>query len=123
LYLLMPAFGEELLFRGLLLPHPLSGLSPVALLPWIALSTGLFVLYHPLAGRLWYRPGRRLFHDRRFLLQCALLGVACALAYSATGSLWWAVLLHWLAVFLWLEPLQGRRLLGGRGAASLSAEG
>ena len=116
LYLLMPAFGEELLFRGLLLPHPLAGLTPLALLPWIALSTGLFVLYHPLAGRLWYRQGRRLFDDPRFLLQCTLLGLACALAYSATGSLWWAVLLHWLAVLLWLEPLQGRLLLGGRGS-------
>lgn len=116
LYLLMPAFGEELLFRGLLLPHPLAGLSTAQLLPWIALSTGLFVLYHPLAGRLWYPQGRLLFDDPRFLLQCSLLGLACALAYSATGSLWWAVLLHWLAVFLWLEPLQGRRLLrGGRG--------
>ena len=113
-YLLMPAFGEELLFRGMLLPHPLAGLTTLQLLPWIALSTGLFVLYHPLAGRLWYRQGRLLFDDPRFLLQCTLLGLACALAYSATGSLWWAVLLHWLAVLLWLEPLQGRRLLAER---------
>lgn len=116
-YGLMPAFGEELLFRGLLLPHPLAGLTPLALLPWIGLSTGLFVLYHPLAGRLWYRQGRTLFDDPRFLLQCTLLGLACSLAYSTTGSLWWAVLLHWLAVFLWLEPLQGRLLLRGAGAA------
>ncbi len=109
---LMPAFGEELLFRGLLLPHPLAGLTPLQVGPWIALSTGLFVLYHPLAGRLWYPQGRLLFDDPRFLLQCSLLGLVCALAYSITGSLWWAVLIHWLAVLLWLEPLQGRRLLG-----------
>lgn len=115
--LLMPAFGEELLFRGLLLPHPLAGLTPLAMLPWIALSTGLFVLYHPLAGRLWYRQGRAVFDDPRFLLQCSLLGLACALAYGATGSLWWAVLIHWLAVVVWLEPLQGRWLLRGPGGA------
>lgn len=118
-YLLMPAFGEELLFRGLLLPHPLAGLTALQLLPWIALSTGLFVLYHPLAGRLWYRQGRLLFDDPRFLLQCSLLGLACALAYCSTGSLWWAVLLHWLAVLLWLEPLQGRRLLQAGAVPSL----
>ena len=117
LYLLMPAFGEELLFRGLLLPHPLAGLTPLQLLPWMALSTGLFVLYHPLAARLWYPQGRGLFDDPRFLLQCSLLGLACALAYSVSGSLWWAVLLHWMAVFLWLEPLQGRRLLRGSGSS------
>ncbi len=117
-YLLMPAFGEELLFRGMLLPHPLAGLTTLQLLPWIALSTGLFVLYHPLAGRLWYRQGRLLFDDPRFLLQCTLLGLACALAYSSTGSLWWAVLLHWLAVLLWLEPLQGCRLLQDSAASA-----
>ena len=110
-YLLMPAFGEELLFRGLLLPNPLEGLTPLAMLPWISLSVGLFVLYHPLAGRLWYRQGRAVFDDPRFLLQCSLLGLACALATTTSGSLWWAVLIHWLAVLLWLEPLQGRLLL------------
>ena len=107
-YLLMPAFGEELLFRGLLLPQPIEGFSPAATLAWIALSTGLFVLYHPLAARLWYPQARTLFADPRFLVQCTLLSLACGLAYALSGSLWWAVLLHWLAVLLWLEPLQGR---------------
>ncbi|MCU0529263.1 MAG: CPBP family glutamic-type intramembrane protease, partial [Cyanobium sp. Prado107] len=74
----------------------------------MALSVGLFVLYHPLAGRLWYRPGRQLFQDPRFLVQCTLLGIACALVYVVTGSLWSPVLIHWLAVLVWLEPLQGR---------------
>lgn len=107
-YLLMPAFGEELVFRGLLLPQPIEGFGPAATLAWIALSTGLFVLYHPLAARLWYPQGRTLFADPRFLVQCTLLGLACGLAYVLSGSLWGAVLLHWLAVLLWLEPLQGR---------------
>ncbi|MFM9103008.1 MAG: type II CAAX prenyl endopeptidase Rce1 family protein, partial [Cyanobium sp.] len=75
-YLLMPAFGEELVFRGLLLPQPIEGFSAAATLAWIALSTGLFVLYHPLAARLWYPQGRTLFADPRFLVQCSLLGLA-----------------------------------------------
>ena len=120
-YLVMPALVEELLFRGLLLPHPLEGVSPIATAPWIALSTGLFVLYHPLAARLWYPQGRQVFNDPRFLLQCTLLALACALAYGLSGSLWWAVLIHWLAVVIWLEPLQGRRGFQGGGAVAITA--
>ena len=109
--LLLPSLVEELVFRVALLPHPLEGQSRVSLLAWIALSVGLFVAYHPLAARLWYRRARGVFNDPRFLVQCTLLGLACALVYVATGSLWSAVLIHWLAVLVWLEPLQGQRLL------------
>ncbi|MFN7900288.1 MAG: type II CAAX prenyl endopeptidase Rce1 family protein [Synechococcaceae cyanobacterium] len=110
-YLLMPAFVEELLFRGLLLPNSVAGVEPAAMVGWVGLSVGLFVLYHPLAGRLWYPQGRLLFETPAFLIECGLLGLACSLAYGLSGSLWWAVLLHWLAVLLWLEPLQGRQRL------------
>ncbi|WP_254978056.1 type II CAAX prenyl endopeptidase Rce1 family protein [Cyanobium sp. ATX 6A2] len=106
--LLLPALVEELIFRVALLPHPLEGVHGGALLAWIALSVGLFVLYHPLAARLWYQQARPLFHDPRFLVQCTLLGLACALVFVVTGSLWPPVLIHWLAVLVWLEPLQGR---------------
>ena len=104
----MPALVEELLFRVALLPQPDSGTSLATGLAWGALSTGLFVLYHPLAARCWYPPGRGLFRDGRFLMQCALLGAACVLAYGATGSVWPPVLLHGLAVTLWLWGLGGR---------------
>jgi len=107
----MPALGEELLFRGALLPHPGEGTPWPQLLAWSALGIGLFVLYHPLAGRLWYRRAERVFHDPRFLLQTALLGVATTALYQASGSLWPAVLLHALAVLVWLERLGGRQLL------------
>jgi len=106
--LLLPALVEELIFRVALLPHPLEGEHGGSLLAWIALSTGLFVLYHPLAARLWYRRARPVFDDPRFLVQCTLLGLACALVYVVTGSLWPPVLIHWLAVLVWLEPLQGQ---------------
>ena len=103
---LLPAFIEELVFRGVLLPSALDGVQPLALLPWMALSVGLFVAWHRLAG--WsvldcrVRPG---FQDPRVLVQTALLGVACSLAYGVSGSLWWAVLLHWLTVVVWRESL------------------
>jgi predicted Abi (CAAX) family protease len=110
--LLMPALVEELLFRVLLIPHPIEGFPWLPLLGWNALSLGLFVLYHPVATRLWYPQARALFDDPRFLLQATLLGVACSLAYGFTGSLWPPVLIHWMAVVIWLEPFRGREQLG-----------
>lgn len=109
--LVLPALVEELIFRGLLLPHPLEGMPLAAMAAWGALSVGLFVLYHPLAARLWYPEGRAVSDDPRFLLQCTLLGAACGLVYGLTGSLWSAVGLHWLAVVVWLECLGGRQRL------------
>jgi predicted Abi (CAAX) family protease len=106
--LFMPSLIEEMLFRVVLLPHPLEGMGGWQSAAWGALSVGLFVAYHPLAGRLWYPPGRRLFDDGRFLLLASLLGVVCAIAYQATGSLWPPVLIHWLVVLVWLEVLGGR---------------
>jgi predicted Abi (CAAX) family protease len=114
---LMPALGEELLFRVALLPHPLEGSELAGTIAWAALSVGLFVLYHPLAARFWYPPGRRLFRDPRFLVPCTLLGMVTVIAYQASGSLWPPVLLHAVVVVVWLE------LLGGRGMLAAGREG
>ncbi|NQV11073.1 MAG: CPBP family intramembrane metalloprotease [Cyanobacteria bacterium] len=111
--LVRPALLEEVFFRVALLPHPLEGAGIFSSLAWGALSVGLFVAYHPLAAATWYPRGRSLFWDPRFLSQCALLGVACVLAYDLTSSLWAPVLIHWLAVSLWLWPLGGRHRLAG----------
>ena len=110
--LLTPSLIEEALFRAALLPHPLEGLGVWGNGAWGALSVGLFVAWHPLAGRLWYPQGRRLFDDGRFLLLASLLGVTCVVAYQATGSIWPPVLIHWLVVLIWLEVLGGRCRLG-----------
>ncbi|WP_259722270.1 type II CAAX prenyl endopeptidase Rce1 family protein [Synechococcus sp. CS-1328] len=110
----MPAIGEELLFRVALLPQPDSGTSLATGLAWGALSTGLFVLYHPLAAALWYPAARCVFNDGRFLSQCLGLAVVCLVAFATTGSLWPPVLIHWLAVSLWLGPLEGRLIFMGR---------
>jgi predicted Abi (CAAX) family protease len=52
----MPALGEELLFRGALLPHPQEGTPALALLAWVCLATGLFVLSPP-GGAVLVPPG------------------------------------------------------------------
>jgi predicted Abi (CAAX) family protease len=46
--------------------------------------------------------------DPRWLLQATWLGVACSLIYVVSGSLWWAVLLHWLAALCRWQGLEGR---------------
>ena len=107
-WLFFPAFGEELVFRGLLLPSALDGVQPLELLPWMGLSIGLFVAWHGLKGRLSRQaPRRSRSLDSRVLLQTALLGAACTLAYVVSGSLWWPVLLHWLALVAWRAGLRG----------------
>ncbi len=93
----LPAFGEELLFRGLLLPSALDGVKPLAMLPWMALSVGLFVAWQGRKGLGTGRGRRQGRPDPGLLLQATLLGAACSLIYAVSGSLWWAVLLHWLA--------------------------
>ena len=110
--LLLPSLVEELLFRVLLIPHPIEGFPGPPLLAWMALSLGLFVLYHPVAARLWYPRARGLFDDPRFLVQATLLGLACSLVYVGTGSVWPPLLIHWLAVVIWLEPFRGRERWG-----------
>ncbi|MCP9915946.1 CPBP family intramembrane metalloprotease [Cyanobium sp. ATX 6F1] len=110
-WLLMPALLEELLFRVALLPHPLEGEGLPGTIAWGALSLGLFVIYHPLAERTWYPEAKGVFHDPRFLVQCSLLGLACLVAYNLSGSLWPPLVIHWLAVTVWLGPLQGHRRL------------
>ncbi|MFM7361261.1 MAG: type II CAAX prenyl endopeptidase Rce1 family protein [Cyanobium sp.] len=94
---LLPAvFVTELVIRGLLLPSPLEGVWPLAMVPWIALSVGLFVAWKAWRTRLWG--------------QAALLGLACSLAAAVTGGLWPALLIHWLAAsFGGQRPAQNQR--------------
>lgn len=110
----MPSLVEELLFRVAPLPRPGEATAPGAALGWAALALGAFVAYHPLAGRLWYPAGRDLFHDPRFLVLCTGLGAACTLGYWCSGSLAPPVLLHWLVVLVWLDPLGGAARLRPR---------
>jgi predicted Abi (CAAX) family protease len=105
--LVVPALAQEVLFRALLLPSALDGVRPLAMVPWVALSVGLFVAWHGLSARLkrGKLPIRRV--DPRQLVQLSLLGLACALAFVVSGSLWPPVLIHWLAVVVGRLGLQG----------------
>ena len=100
--LFLPALGEEIPFRGLLVP------GPEARRPWlaIALSTALYVAWHPLEA-LTFLPHATTFLRADFLLCTAILGRACALMRWRTGSLWPAVALHGGFVVVWQTWLGG----------------
>ena len=96
-----PALGEEILFRGLLVPR--SGAKGGAIL----FSTLLFVLWHPLQAMTFGPPWAEAFLDPWFLAAVAVLGLALGRIYAASGSLWPCVAAHWLVVFGWKVSLGG----------------
>jgi uncharacterized protein len=97
---IVPALGEEGLFRGLLLRDR----GPL----WLRVGLPLvaFVFWHPFQA-LTFAPGRVLFFDPVFLLMTAILGLACTVLRLRSGTIWTAVVLHWLAVVLWQGLGQG----------------
>ncbi|WP_426009329.1 CPBP family glutamic-type intramembrane protease [Caulobacter sp. DWR2-3-1b2] len=103
--LFVPALGEEIPFRGLLVP------GPEAKRPWpaITISTALYVAWHPLEA-LTFLPRATMFLRADFLVCTAILGLACAVMRWRTGSLWPAVILHGGFVIVWQTWLGGVRL-------------
>lgn len=96
-----PALGEELLFRGLLIPRD----RPEP--HWLLMSMLLFVAWHPLQALVFGPPWASAFLDPWFLGCTAILGLALARIYAATRSLWPCVIGHWLVVLGWKAPLGG----------------
>lgn len=100
----IPALGEEIAFRGLLTPDRNESRHPVRA---IALSTGLYVLWHVVEALTFLPGAANVFLRPDFLLCCGVLGLGCALMRHRTGSLWPAVLLHWVLVVIWQTWLGG----------------
>lgn len=117
---LMPALVEELVFRVILLPHPLEGVTGIQWLGWATLSLSLFIIYHPLNALWFYPQGKGLFWQPMFLLFAGLLGIACTLSYRLSGSLWPPVMIHWLVAVIWLFILGGTQQLKGQNFGSVS---
>jgi predicted Abi (CAAX) family protease len=104
--LFVPALGEEIPFRGLLVPGRDETRRPGLA---IAISTALYVAWHPLEA-LTFLPQAAMFLRPDFLACTAILGLACALMRWRTGSLWPAVILHGGFVAVWQTWLGGVRL-------------
>ena len=103
---LAPGLGEELPFRGLLIPARSEGRNF-----WLALvvMTPIFVGWHVVEALTFLRPAAAEFLRPDFLSCAALLGVGCAIVRWRTGSIWPAVALHWLMVTIWQTWLGGFR--------------
>ncbi len=108
---LLPALVEEVLFRLLLIPHPIETPTATDLLFWSLVSLCLFIIYHPLNALTFYPAGKPTFMDWRFLTLAGCLGICCLSVYLFTGSIWSAVVIHWLAVVIWLNFLGGKQRL------------
>ncbi|MEM8674945.1 MAG: CPBP family glutamic-type intramembrane protease [Cyanobacteria bacterium P01_G01_bin.67] len=100
--LIAPAILEELIFRGLLLPYPANSISLESYIGWAGFSLGLFIIYHPLNAVTFFPQARVVFFNPVFLILAAALGLVCTITYWQTASLWIPVIIHWLAVVLWL---------------------
>jgi predicted Abi (CAAX) family protease len=104
LAIIVPALGEELLFRAALLPRPGSDRA------WtgpVLVSAGAFVLWHPPQALLFGPHWAKIVLDPWFLACVAGVGVASARLYLRTGSIWPSVLLHWLVIVAWKAVLGG----------------
>ena len=109
--LLFPAIVEELLFRVMLLPNPLEAVSLIYLLSWILISLVLFLISHPLNGMTLSPNKKEVFFQPIFLVLAFLLGVVCTILYCNSGSVWTAVIFHWIIVSVWLACLGGSEKL------------
>ncbi len=108
---IIPAFLEELVFRVLMLPHPIELVNWVTWSLWAAFCLLLFVLYHPFNAKTFFKAGIPTFFNPVFLSLTALLGLACAIAYALTGSLWTIFCIHWIVLLVWLLGLGGMQKL------------
>ncbi|MBD2529924.1 CPBP family intramembrane metalloprotease [Nostoc flagelliforme FACHB-838] len=105
--LFLPAILEELLFRVFLLPHPSEITNWFQWSLWATVSLLLFVLYHPLNAKTFFKAGIPTFYNYAFLVLAAFLGIVCTIAYTLTGSLFVIVLIHWVVVVVWLTVFGG----------------
>ena len=107
-----PAFGEELIFRALLLPRQRERLSTAGSIGIAAAALAAYLVSHPINAWV-FRPGAlALFTSPGYLACAALLGLTCTAVYWVSQSIWPAVVLHWTTAAVWLLCLGGQRLVG-----------
>jgi len=109
---LFPCFAEEFIFRVLLLPAKNSLIPIKTQLFLAAVSLIAYVASHPLNATLFYKQASGIFNTPFFLLSTTILGIACTLAYVASGSIWTPIAIHWITIISWLLALGGYSKLG-----------
>ncbi len=102
-----PSLGEEVAFRGLLVPDLAESARPWA---GLALATSLFVAWHIVEALVLLPNAKPIFLRPDFLACAAILGLGCGLIRWRGSSVWPAVALHWLVVCVWQAWLGGPSL-------------
>ncbi len=108
---LKPCLLEELVYRGLFVPHREEKATVRSVLIQSAVSLAIFIAAHPLNGRFLRPQAFDAFSHPVFLVSAGLLGLVCTLTYRKTGSIYPAVVIHWLTVFAWIPFLGGKHWL------------
>jgi predicted Abi (CAAX) family protease len=93
----VPSLGEEILFRGLIVPPRDRSMPTLAGIGAVA----VFVLWHPLQAVTIGPPWCATFLDPAFLAIVAILGTTLVWMYRRSGSIWPGVIVHWLVVAGW----------------------
>lgn len=107
----LPALGEEIIFRVLLLPYPLEGIPTWQWLLWAIASLGLFILYPLALGKTVYKAANHTLSDRRFLILMTGLGILLTVTYGIIASLWLITFIHWAVVAIWIYAFGGKARL------------
>lgn len=106
-----PCLLEELVYRGLLVPHRDEKASSRSIFIQSSVALVIFIAAHPLNGRFFRPRAYDAFGHPVFLVSAGMLGLVCALTYRKTGSIYPAVIIHWLTVFAWIPFLGGKAWL------------
>ena len=107
----VPSLVEEIVFRGLLLPHRSRGISSRPLFFYAVFSIVAFIVWHPLNAMTINPAAYSMFTDPVFLCLAALMAIACTITYLETGSIWVPIAIHWLTVVVWVFFLSGRNFV------------
>lgn len=109
--LVFPSFLEEAFFRGILIPRNIMEAGTARATGAVAMSTLLFVAWHPINALAFNHSAIPLFLDPWFLLIVCALGATCGYSYVMSRSIWPPVLIHWATVTVWVLFLGGRNLV------------
>lgn len=108
---IFPSFLEESVFRGMLIPNNARERGTKYIVFIVLLSSLIFVAWHPL-NAMTINPGaKEIFLNPYFLFIAFLLGIATAISYIYSRSLWAPVIIHWITVVVWVLYLGGRNLI------------
>ncbi|NMT62679.1 CPBP family glutamic-type intramembrane protease [Marinobacter orientalis] len=106
-----PSLLEEAFFRGILIPRNTLKAGAARATGAVAISTVAFVAWHPINALAFNHTAIPLFLNPWFLVIVCALGITCGYSYVVSRSIWVPVIIHWVAVAVWVLFLGGRNLV------------